>query len=162
MAIIKLLMEMLNNEIITIWSDSEGIDSDLLDEYDIDDYKLYIDIDNLTKNSNINILRDKNIKTILYDINSSTVVGVLYDSYDGDKYSFDVIVNPTYQQKGYAKELVNIAISEFENNYQDYNPNSEMIIDVVNPNMEKLLLNKNFVIVDKMGENRSIMKYVQS
>ncbi len=159
MSILKYLKETLDkSNIIDIYHTEEGFDYDTLDDYDIDEDDVYNGVLELSKSSGINILSDKDIKNVLYDVSTQSIVGVLYDSISDNTYSFDIIINPKYQGSGFAKRLVDDAISEYDD-ASNVIDNLQMVADVVNPNMERLLSTKNFKEIDKK-HGHTYMKYM--
>jgi len=160
MSILKYLQESLdesNADIMDIYHSEEGFDYDTLEDYDIDEENLHSMIESLLKSSGINILSDKDLKNVLYDTSTHSVVGMLYDSINDDTYSFDIITNPKYQGQGFAKRLVDDAINEYDEATNAIE-HLQMVADVVNPNMERLLLSKQFNVVDKKP-GHTYMKY---
>jgi ribosomal protein S18 acetylase RimI-like enzyme len=111
-------------------------------------------INNVIKNSEINILRGKEPNTVA--IADGIVVGVLFTEFDGSEYSFDAAVLPNYRKKGIGSKLVDIGIAEFDQ-YSDIE-GTIMRIDAVNPFIEKTLLKKGFKIEGKQN-GHTIMIY---
>ena len=119
------------------------------DETSIDYYN---DLNRIEKESGINILSDKEL--MLLAIKNDKVVGALYTGISGNKYSFDVVVDKTERNKGIGKQLINYGISEYTSLPKDY----VMKLDVVNPLLVQFLLNKGFIISNKLGAH-TIMQY---
>lgn len=69
-----------------------------------------------------------------------------------DCFSFDIVVNPSYQKMGLGSELVDWAIDVYESvkyELQDANLTDDTYnycVSVVNPNMEKILIRKGFSV----------------
>jgi len=97
----------------------------------------------LAKKHEISVLSDKEIYAIM-KINNE-VAGALWTVFMSDEYSFDIVVADKYQGKGIAKELVDMAISDYEQTKEAFD---DPIIraDVVNPIMKKILLQKGFEV----------------
>ena len=133
---------------------SDGFE-DENDDYDI--YDLLKQSEILSKESSINILSDKDVNTVA--VIKGNVVGGLWTSVDNEEYSFDVIVDEKYKRQGIGSELVDMAISEFNSIHSEMN--FEMIADVVNPDMVKLLLKKGFEIIED-HHGHTIMKLKQN
>ncbi len=121
------------------------------DDYNLEDIDVFNGIENVEKHSGINILRDQE-PTIVAVLNGN-IVGVLWESFSGDEYSFDVAVLPEFRRMGIAKKLIDIALS----NYSDYEDMGAKIkLDVVNPNLESYLKTLGFIVEEKIG-GHSIM-----
>jgi ribosomal protein S18 acetylase RimI-like enzyme len=110
----------------------------------------------LAKNCGVNILSDKNLLYIFYDNKFEKIVGALFTSVS-DTYSFDIVVDRSYENVGMGTKLVKIAISHFEE-YKDANPDLTMEIDCINPVMANIL-RKKFGFEDGpiLGPDRIIM-----
>ena len=121
-------------------------------EYDEED--LFDQVDQLEKDSPINILRGKELIAVYMD--TGKVVAALYTEVSGDEFSFDVIVGEDHQGRVIGSKMLDIAIEVFE---QQKDGNDEMIIrlDVVNPVMKKALEKRGFDVKDKVGKDRWIM-----
>ena len=96
----------------------------------------YNDITALQKDSGINILSDKELSDIIRE--NDKIVGALWTSWDNDTFSFDIIVHPKFRNKGYAKQLIKMALSQFNDEKEAYN-NPKLEVDAVNPHMEEML-----------------------
>lgn len=101
----------------------------------------------MAKKHDISVLSDKEIFVIVKD--GDEVVGGLWTVFMSGEYSFDVVVRDDYQGQGIGKQLVDIAISDF-NNSSDAYEDSIIRADVVNQDvMVPLLLKKGFEIESK-------------
>ena len=137
----------------------EGADEDSDSNYDIYDLREQSDV--LAKHSNINILRGKDISHVA--ISDGKVVGGIWEECSpadgpytkGEQmiYSFDVIVDPKFQNLGIGSKLTDIGISDYDS-YIDVADN--MVLDVVNKSMEALLKKKGFVIMKEI-QNHTFM-----
>jgi hypothetical protein len=116
-----------------------------------EDGDIDLDVDDqaseLAKKNGVNILRGKNLTSVIYDKNRN-VVGGLWTEVDGNEFSFDVVVDESVQGKKLGEKLVNEAISEFNN--QDYDDSLVYKVDVTNPIMEKLLSKYGFEVEDRI------------
>jgi GNAT superfamily N-acetyltransferase len=99
----------------------------------------------LARDSDINILSDKSLKDIEYV--GEEVAGALFDSWDGDVYSFDVVVDPKFQRQGIGTNLTESAINWFNMESEAFE-DPKINVDVVSPVMKKILLNKGFKVID--------------
>ena len=134
-------------------ADPENID-DIDDVEDLTDIiDIYDGITNVERSSSINILRDKEPNSIY--IKDDMVVGVLWDSFDNGKYSFDVVVLPEYQRSGIAKKLIDSAMA----NYSMFEDSGAVIeLDVVNPQLAKYLKSIGFETVENI-QGHEIMRF---
>jgi ribosomal protein S18 acetylase RimI-like enzyme len=114
---------------------------------DIDVYEADKAASKIAKDNSINILRDKNLKTVALDENNN-VIGALWTSIIGDEFSFDIAVDKSFQRKGIGEKLLKEAFAEF--NAYDDEGNLKYNVDVVNPSMEKLLLKYGFVVSNEI------------
>lgn len=141
---------------ITIYPDT-GEFEEVLDDLQIDYSDFYNEIDNIVANSGINILSDKSLYAVSFNKSDNDIIGVLYVSVINDEFSFDIVINPKYQGKGFGKKLIDNAISEY-NSLKDAYPDLTIVVDVVNPNLVKHLQKIGFKTINQYS-NRSIMKY---
>lgn len=102
--------------------------------YDIDE--LIRKAEELSRTSSVNILRDKDLYSVLVDDSTGNVVGGLWTSFDGREFSFDVIIASKYQQSGLGKKLIDSGMDLF-NQYED--AGAELNLHVTNPHLPKLL-----------------------
>lgn len=122
----------------------------LEDEFGETNYDLSGQAWDLIKGSGINILSDKDVHLVAID--GSMVVGALYTSLVGDKYSFDVIVHPDYQRRGIGRKLIQEGINEYGNL-----DGVDMELDVVNPHMRSVLEDHGLSVKERIGNDRYIM-----
>lgn len=132
-----------------------------LDEMGLDIYDLSDQAENIAKDSNINILRNKELVGIILDLNTNTVAGALWTNTDNDEFSFDIVVNNRYRNKRLSYTLIDKALEEYDyknDMYMDYkNTKLPMNVEVVNPLLVNILKNKyNFKIINKIN-NTTIM-----
>jgi len=128
--------------------DFENDMEDDIDIYNISDVALRI-----AKENGVNILRGKELKSVVLDENDN-VLGGLWTEISGDEFSFDIAIDKSYQGMGIGERLVREAFSEF--NLQNYDDELRYVVDVTNPVMEKILLKYGFV-VDKKIIGHTIM-----
>ena len=110
--------------------DSDGFD----DEHDT--YELANQAEELSRASSVNILRDKELDSVMVDDVTGKVVGGLWASFDGSSFSFDVIVAPKYQNSGIGKRLIQSGMQLFD---QYAGMGAELDLHVTNPMLPKLL-----------------------
>lgn len=135
-------------------------DNEELEEYNIDEYDVETQTINISKQNNLNILRDKNLKGFLFDTSNSEIVGALWTSDDNHSFSFDIAIDKQYQGMKLSHLLIKNAIDEY-NTQSDYgNINLPMKVDVINPLLANILKTKyNFKVVKKISNDRVIMAF---
>lgn len=132
-----------------IYSGGEDLEY-LEDDYGLDPYEIQDQAYALAKNNGINILSNKELFKMILD--GGRVIAALFTASDMDEYEFDVVVDPEYRRQGLAKELVEDAVMDYEGVKEVY-PEVKFNVDVVNPNMQKLLEGMGFSVVDKVGDH---------
>ena len=140
--------------------DLEGLNEG--EEGFISDYEQLEKLDEVIRESGINILRNKELKHVALDKKGDPVAGLWVEN-NGDEFSFDIIVSEKHRRKGIAEALLNQAIAEFE---YESSINEEMGEDplsykvhAVNPNMENLLLRYGFVAEQELPDGSVIMTH---
>lgn len=119
---------------------SEVYIGDDMDDDDHDVYDLSNQADELSRKSSINILRDKELSMVLVDDGSDEVVGGLWTSFDGDEYSFDVIVADRFRNSGLGHRLISAGMDEYRNYAMDMDVG--LNLHVTNPFLPKVLQDK--------------------
>ena len=88
------------------------------------------------------------------DEETTEVVAALFTGYTQDvAFSFDVVVRHDHRRKGLARALVRMAVDQFDYLSNDYDKDFHMKIDVVNPNMERLLKSMGFEIDKRLSKD---------
>ena len=146
--------EELSEEVIPYSEDGDNFDDN---DYDYDE--IYNQIQEIVKNSDINILSDKQLTGFVLKDNNA--VGAIFSSLDNNEkeFSFDVVVDEKYRGTGIGRELTQDGIDQYES-YRDMFEGDELklILDVVNPNMRELLKKYfNFNDVQRIGTDRYMM-----
>jgi ribosomal protein S18 acetylase RimI-like enzyme len=119
---------------------SEDEDEDEDDYYPVDINEL-VDMSNkLTINCGIRVSSAKDLIYVFYDIKFKKVVAALYRDVIGS-YSFDIVVDRSYENVGLATKLVKIAIDDYRM-YKEGNQDLAMEIDCINPIMADILERK--------------------
>jgi len=116
----------------------EGSEDDDEDENIVEYQKQAWDI---AKSSPINILRDKNLNSVA--LVGDEVAGALFDAWNHEEYSFDVVVSPKFQQRGIGKQLIDIAMEAFRMDSDGYD-NPHVKAEVANKNLIPLLTRMGF------------------
>jgi len=74
------------------------------------------------------------------------LIGVLFTGISGDDYEFDLAIRPDYRRQGLASELMDIAISDYEE-HLEWNPDLVFSLDVISPISRKMLEKRGFRVV---------------
>lgn len=102
----------------------------------------------IAKESGVNILRGKDLKSVAVNDNGD-VIGGLWTEISGDEFSFDIAVDKSYRGMGVGIELIKEAFSLF--NLENYEEQLRYVVDVTNPIMEKILLKYGFIVSERYG-----------
>lgn len=166
MSLIRLLLENLNSEnterFQTFYiADDDPSDelNDYLDDNGLDYYDdILSQIDEIQRGEEINILRGKEINTILIDTENHIVAGILWTEIYDIIFSFDIIINKLYRGKNLSHMLIDNALNEYNAIKNDYGKKLQIVLDVVNSKMENLLKTKYNFKVTKRIDGHTIMK----
>ena len=101
----------------------------------------------LEKESGINILRDKDINSVVIDTDGKTKAA-LYTSFLNNEFGFDVVVAKDSQGKGIGSHLIDRAISDVK---QLVDEGFDFKIDVVNPMLVDPLKRRGFEVTEEVG-----------
>ena len=123
------------------------------DEFDEESQNLADQAWKMARDSSISILSDKDVTLVAVD-SAGVVCGALFTSIVGDVYSFDVIVRPEYQRQGIGRQLTLEGVREY---YNLDMPDLKMELDVVNPYMQRTLMDQGLQIERRIGNDRVIM-----
>ena len=147
-----------NNRYILLYNDEYN---DEFEEYDIDQFEASDEALKIAKNEGLNILRDKNLSSILIDSKFKKVIGGIWISDNSNKFSFDIAIDSSYQKKGLSDILIKNAIKEYRMQkymYDDMGKDFKMEVDVINPKLAQILKNKyGFYIIKSLPQNRVLM-----
>lgn len=162
MNIIRIISEELLNVNYKYISIDFEYGSEDLEDIGLDIYEVAEQSDSIAKQSNLNILRDKELEGVIIDLSTNEVAGALWLTTDNDEFSFDIAVSNKHRNKRLSYILIDNAISEYNTRndmYQDYQGEElPMKIDVINPILAKTLKNKyGFKVIDKITDNRVLM-----
>jgi GNAT superfamily N-acetyltransferase len=106
----------------------------------------------LAKNSEINILSDKELYAITTD--NEIVTGALFVNNDSDSFSFDVVIHPEYRRQGIGRELSKVAMSEYEDRKDIYGDSYYLMVDAVNEMFAEFLIKEyGLNIYEKQGDH---------
>jgi len=132
--------------------DDDSTDDDYPLDRDIMMQKAY----DLAKNCGLNISSSKDLLYVFFDSRGEKVVGALFAGIS-DTYSFDVMIDRSYENIGLATKLVKVAIEHYKE-FNDSHPDLTMEIDCINPIMANIL-RKKFGFEDGpiLGPDRIIM-----
>jgi ribosomal protein S18 acetylase RimI-like enzyme len=125
------------------------------DEYDEPDYEAYDEVRKIAKERNLGITSDRELSYVARD-SKGNVIGGAFTSYDGDVYTFDVVVSEQYEGKGLGSKLLDKVV-DVPYYIKEENPNVKIEVDVVNPKMQEMLSKRGFAISRTIGKDRVIM-----
>jgi GNAT superfamily N-acetyltransferase len=110
---------------------------------------------------------DKDLSQVLIDFGESKdkhirlhprVIGGLWVNQNSSYFSFDIVIDKHYHNKGLSDKLINAAIDEYEDNKEIYGDDFKMEVKVINPKLKEILENKyNFKVIQKIGPNTFLM-----
>ena len=104
----------------------------------------------LANESGIYISRDKDFKA--GHVSEGGYVSALFDAYNRECYSFDVVVSKGWRRRGLASVLLDVAIEEYDMLLEPF-PEMKFCVEVVSPVMEKMLKRRGFVIDERRGSS---------
>jgi GNAT superfamily N-acetyltransferase len=121
-----------------------GDDMDDMGDSDFDKYQVANAAWALAKASPIRILSDKDLAAV--GLEGDKVVGALFTGWNQEEFSFDVVVDPKFQQQGYGKKLIDYAMSMFhwDSDGRSRDTPSYIKAEVVNRNLIPLLTRLGF------------------
>ena len=120
-----------------------------LDEWGEVDFELSMALDKIAKARGLGITRDRDINSIVRDADGS-VVGGTYTSFDGDNYTFDVVVSESAEGTGVGRALLDDVI-QVPSDLFDVNPDFTMRVDVVSASMRAMLERRGFGVIQNLG-----------
>jgi ribosomal protein S18 acetylase RimI-like enzyme len=128
------------------------------DEWGEVDYELSNQSDQLARDVDLGITRDRELYNVVKDMNGN-VIASLWISFDGDNYEFDVAVSKEHQGKGIGTALINTGIEEFEQGqYPDINPNATMKLHVTSEISKGALERRGFSVIENLSNGEYIME----
>lgn len=131
------------------------------EEYGIDEYEAADKALEIAKDGGVTILRDKRLSGILVDIKIKRIIGAIWVSDNNEKFSFDIVIDSSYQNMGLSNILIRSAIDEYKSQkeiYDDMGEDFKMEVDVINPKLAQILKNKyGFYVVGELSQNRVLM-----
>jgi GNAT superfamily N-acetyltransferase len=131
---------------------TENFDAVSGEELDVEQYN---QVDQMVKDSGINILSDKDL-SIVYLIEGNVVAG-LWVSYLGGKFSFDVIVSKNFRNRGYGARLIKQGLNMYREMASD-DPDLKLELDVVNSRLIEPLKSSGLKVLQVVG-GHTIMGY---
>jgi GNAT superfamily N-acetyltransferase len=139
---------------------TEGLDNGITIEQPISefgdiDYDAEQKVRDIAKERNLGITSDREIAYVAKD-NQGNIVGGAFTSYDGDKYTFDVVVSKEAESKGVGSRLLNSVI-QMPIEISDSNPDATIEVDVVSTKMKSMLESRGFKVDRQIGDGRFIM-----
>tara|TARA_R110000824_G_scaffold78513_4_gene198105 strand:+ start:908 stop:5701 length:4794 start_codon:yes stop_codon:yes gene_type:complete len=148
--------EVVTEEVVTPTEEVVVIEGVLDEDGEIDEVTAKA-LDKIASDRGLGITRDRDYATVARDAGGD-VVGGTYTSFDGDNYTFDVVVSEGAEGKGIASRLLDDAVQGFYE-YQDINPDATMLLDVINPVMRRALERRGFKVTEAVdNDGRVIME----
>ena len=129
--------------------------SDAIDEDGEVDYEAEDAVRAIAKARGLGITRDREIAMVARDADGN-VIGGAFTSFDGDNYTFDVVVNEENEGKGVGSALTD-AVAKMPSDIGEANPNATMKVDVVNPAMQKMLEARGFEVTEQLDNNGRVL-----
>ncbi len=134
-----------NIEIVAMGDDMDN-DNDDFDKFQVADAAW-----KLAKASPIRILSDKDLAAV--GLQGEQVIGALFTGWKREEFSFDVVIDPKFQQQGYGKKLIDYAMSMFRWDSEGRSTDTPAYIkaEVVNRNLIPLLTRIGFKLKGVYG-----------
>lgn len=102
----------------------------------------------------IRVGSDKELEAVIgTDDDRPEVVAALFTAYTKDAFSFDVVVRHDHRRKGLARALVHIAVDQYDSVKDAFDKDFHMEVDVINPDMERLLKSMGFEVDERLGKD---------
>jgi len=109
----------------------------------------------------VTILSNKDLLASFVDLDENRVIAAVFHSYYNNEYAFDVVVDFKYQRQGIGKELIEIAMEEFES-IKDMDPDVELKLEVINPNLVNFLERQYGIKTKQDLGDRVIMGFISA
>ena len=110
----------------------------------------------IAKERGVGITSDREANTVVRN-KDGEVVGGTFVSYDGNNYTFDVVVSEAAEGTGVGSKLLDDVI-EMPYEVVDMNPDATMQVDVVSSKMKGMLERRGFGVKEKIGKDRWLME----
>jgi GNAT superfamily N-acetyltransferase len=129
-----------------------------IDEMGDIDYDAEAEVSKIAKKRDLGITSDREISVVARDKNGK-IIGGAYTSYDNStgEYTFDIVVDESVEGKGVGSMLLD-QVKDLPFDIEEMNPDATVKVDVVNPQMQKMLEKRGFEVVEKIGKDRVIMQ----
>jgi GNAT superfamily N-acetyltransferase len=121
------------------------------------DFDAEFEVRMIARKRNLGVTSDREIAYVARD-EAGKIVGGAFTSYDNatGKYTFDVVVTKEAEGKGIGSKLLD-AVQNIPSDVSEFNPEATVEVDVVNPQMQKMLSQRGFVVSRKIGGDRVLM-----
>ena len=107
----------------------------------------------LAQREGVNFLSDKELLASVVDTDAGMVVAAVANAVTPEHYSFDTVVDHRYQHQGLGKQLIEIAMDEFENMKEAF-PDIKLNLDIINPDIISHLETKyGLKVLEEMGSH---------
>ena len=133
-----------------------NIESAITEDGEVD-FDAEFEVRRIARERNLGITSDREIAYVARD-EAGKIIGGAFTSYDNatGKYTFDVVVNKDAEGKGIGSKLLD-AVQNIPSDISEMNPEATVEVDVVNPQMQKMLSQRGFVVSEKIGGDRVLM-----
>ena len=91
----------------------------------------------LAREQGIYILSNREFSAALVD-DDDNLIGALFTAFDGETFTFDVVVDPRFAGKGAGTKLAEYALDLFRE-IEDIEEEARLVVDVVSPQMARIL-----------------------
>lgn len=126
---------------------AHGVEFLSVDDADNSGIDYYEDLERIRRDSNINILSDKDLD--LLAVANGKIVGAMYTAFDNsnNEFSFDVIVDRLFRGKGIGRKLIDYGLGEFRQ--LEAEMGAKLKLDVVNPEIERHLEKRGLKVLQR-------------
>lgn len=124
-----------------------------LTEYELEEDGIEIDPYKFAKEQGIRVMAEFELAVLGP---GDAILGALFITLTPETFSFDIAVSPHYRRRGLAGRLVDEAINIYGEYLEAY-PEMEFLVDVVSPDMERILKRRGFVERPELGGKGHVM-----
>lgn len=107
----------------------------------------------LARDVNLGITRGRDLMAVMKD--NDKVIGAVWTEMDGNEFSFDLAVAPSFQGRGYGNKLTDLALQAADSE-RSYNDDFRINVQVTSPR-EKAMLEKRGLVVEQQLPDGSWM-----
>lgn len=133
---------------------------ELYDDYGDINYDIAEAAENLARKENLYITSDRDLVEV-YANDEKQVIAAKWDSWDGENYEFDLVVDKKNQNQGIGKAIILDSLS-IPDEFLDENAEATMNLHVVSPVVKGILEKEGFVVASTLGKNNWVLKQEES